>query len=616
MRKFVLSLILLVSIVVFQLNTSDAGDRKILQERFTSSTCGPCATNNPTLDAFLLASDPNKITSLSYHMNWPSPGNDPMYLANTADNNTRRSQYNVNAIPNWFFDGVISMTGGSNSQLVNAYNQRTDLLSPVTIILNETRTGNTVNAKVEIYCETVLANPNAIVQFVVAERLVQYASPPGTNGERIFYDVMRKMLPSGIGTSVTLLPGKKITLEYTYAIDASWQASEVNSVVFVQSGLEILNSATLTTDFNLISLPAYRTVQAGQNQNENFKAHIPSIANGFNSSVTFTSEIIPATSGITVSFPNGNSINNFPDSLLVNVASNSSVPVGEYKVVLTGTSASGKVHKTSFTYLVGRNYIITGTNRNLCQYKVDNIAYSTSRVFTWDLNSTHTLEAISPQTFGNVRYVYTNWSNGGTQTQTVTIGTQESGYTANYKPQYRLLGVTEPTGIPATVNGSNSYLDSSSVNDITLSAVQVQFNGRTYYFNRWEGTGNGSYTGPNPVAQITMNMTLIQKAIFDTIDVGISNYSSLVPDQFALYQNYPNPFNPVTNIKFDIAKSSFTNIIIFDMLGKEVATLVNENLSPGSYQYNFDASNYPSGIYYYKIKTDSYTEIKKMMLIK
>ena len=70
---------LLIAVILFAVtltNISLAGDRNILLERFTSSTCGPCATANPALDAFLLATDPNRLSSVSYHMNWPAPGNE------------------------------------------------------------------------------------------------------------------------------------------------------------------------------------------------------------------------------------------------------------------------------------------------------------------------------------------------------------------------------------------------------------------------------------------------------------------------------------------------------------------------------------------------------------
>jgi hypothetical protein len=98
--------------------------------------------------------------------------------------------------------------------------------------------------------------------------------------------------------------------------------------------------------------------------------------------------------------------------------------------------------------------------------------------------------------------------------------------------------------------------------------------------------------------------------------VGVTPAHQEIPAGHILSQNYPNPFNPATNIKFSIPKSSIVNITVHDITGKEIAILVNEQLSAGTYNANFDASEYPSGIYFYKLESEGYTEVKKMMLIK
>jgi len=101
----------------------------------------------------------------------------------------------------------------------------------------------------------------------------------------------------------------------------------------------------------------------------------------------------------------------------------------------------------------------------------------------------------------------------------------------------------------------------------------------------------------------------------------IRRISSDIPKTFSLYHNYPNPFNPTTKIKFNIAsnvKSETSNVklVVYDILGKEVATLVNESLSLGTYEVEFDGNNYASGVYYYTLKTNEFNETKKMILIK
>ena len=89
-----------------------------------------------------------------------------------------------------------------------------------------------------------------------------------------------------------------------------------------------------------------------------------------------------------------------------------------------------------------------------------------------------------------------------------------------------------------------------------------------------------------------------------------------IVNNFELKQNYPNPFNPSTTISFSIPTSEFVTLKVYDVLGREIATLVNENLSEGSYSYNFDAKNLTSGVYFYKLQAGKYSETKKMLLSK
>lgn len=91
---------------------------------------------------------------------------------------------------------------------------------------------------------------------------------------------------------------------------------------------------------------------------------------------------------------------------------------------------------------------------------------------------------------------------------------------------------------------------------------------------------------------------------------------SEIPEKFGLSQNYPNPFNPLTNIKFDIPKSGFVEVTIYNVLGREITQLVNRHLQPGSYSVDWDAANYPSGVYFCTLSTNDYFNTKKMVLIK
>jgi len=128
------------------------------------------------------------------------------------------------------------------------------------------------------------------------------------------------------------------------------------------------------------------------------------------------------------------------------------------------------------------------------------------------------------------------------------------------------------------------------------------------------GFENVSYRGAFGTDNWTANWAQFNPKNYTVI--GINQISSSVPDKFTLEQNYPNPFNPSTNLEFGISKSGYVSLKIYDVLGKEVVTLVNANLQPGTYKYDFDASGLTSGIYYYTLRTQGFTETKRMSLIK
>jgi photosystem II stability/assembly factor-like uncharacterized protein len=97
---------------------------------------------------------------------------------------------------------------------------------------------------------------------------------------------------------------------------------------------------------------------------------------------------------------------------------------------------------------------------------------------------------------------------------------------------------------------------------------------------------------------------------------GISNNTGAIPSEFKLMQNYPNPFNPSTTISYNIAKREKVSLKVFDMMGKEVYTLVNTAQDAGSYNIVFNASNLSSGVYFYKLETEDFSDTKKMIIVK
>ncbi|MBX7047444.1 MAG: T9SS type A sorting domain-containing protein [Ignavibacteria bacterium] len=109
---------------------------------------------------------------------------------------------------------------------------------------------------------------------------------------------------------------------------------------------------------------------------------------------------------------------------------------------------------------------------------------------------------------------------------------------------------------------------------------------------------------------------VILKTTTGGVVTGFTQTSSEIPDKFSLSQNYPNPFNPSTQINYELPITNYVSLKVYDNLGNEVETLVAEKQNTGSYSVDFNATSLPSGIYFYKLTTEKFSETKKMILIK
>jgi hypothetical protein len=169
----------------------------------------------------------------------------------------------------------------------------------------------------------------------------------------------------------------------------------------------------------------------------------------------------------------------------------------------------------------------------------------------------------------------------------------ETGYT---------IGVGDYYSVKYNTNGvkvwSSQYNGTGSSYDRSYD-IKVDNLGSIYVTGYSVGVGTGA-------DYVTIKYSIITNS---------NNNTSRISD-FILSQNYPNPFNPSTVISYRLAVSSFAKLKAYDILGNEITTLVNEKQNAGSYSVEFDASNYPSGIYYYKLEAGDFSEVRKMILLK
>jgi hypothetical protein len=389
-----------------------------------------------------------------------------------------------------------------------------------------------------------------------------------------------------------------------------WMDGRVNSLA---SYVGYYPDYAMTTSVQSVFVP--------NNDSSFVTINIPSVKGPFNDRVKFTAALdsIPTSGSISLSFVNNkDSITTYPDSVRLRIKTTGNVTQRLYKVTVTGRGTNGTpVHKRVIDVLANSSYVTVSTNRpSLTQFKINGITYNNIQTQVFPNGSNVTVEAITPSTGTQTRYTFENWSNGGTNPQTVPVNGNLV-LTANYKPQYKITGVTAY----ASTFGTNVFYDSAQSFQFGITSRRITQGGTTYYFHAWIGAGTNSYTSPDSTGRdsiVTWALSgpIVESALWTDVPIGIHNISTEIPKEFKLEQNYPNPFNPVTNIKFDVAKSGPVQIKIYDLLGKEVSVVLNRELSPGRYVIDFNAENLSSGIYFYKLITQDFVSIKKMTLLK
>lgn len=349
-------------------------------------------------------------------------------------------------------------------------------------------------------------------------------------------------------------------------------------------------------------------------------ASVPSVKL-YTHSVKFTADITPTPASGTVSLTfvnNKDSITSYPDSVRLRIKTIGSVTPGSYTVNIYGRGPNGTpAHKRSITLNINAYEVSVGTNRpGTCTFKVNGTPYLVRQTFVFNMGTSVNVSAVSPYTAGNEKYVYTNWSDNGDTTHNVTVNGPLT-LTAYYKKQYNCI-ISSTYG---NLVGDGFHDSAVAFNFGVYPRIVVIGGGVGYQFRGWDGAGNGSYTSPDStgldtIKSISIINPVVEEARWQQVAVGINSIGSKTPDKFQLYQNYPNPFNPTTNIKFDIAKESNVKISIYDALGREVETVISEIMKPGFYVYSFNAKNLSSGVYFYKITTKDFTDIKKMLVLK
>lgn len=308
----------------------------------------------------------------------------------------------------------------------------------------------------------------------------------------------------------------------------------------------------------------------------------------------------------------------------VNVSGN---PICTFKADSVSVIYGGTVNFTDLSAGIptGWQWTFTGANISSSTSQNPTVTYSTPGYYTVRLRVSNSFGAdsltktsyikvrgaamnqisvISPPTLTRV-----NVAANDTSKVNFTWTKASSDPTIKYKVKFRKVGSTVDYSFNSNSNGSDTTAGLTRSSLDSLAAIlgttgdSVRCSWRAWGYNGVDSTQSNN----------TNLITLVRSTI------GIQVISTEVPERFALYNNYPNPFNPVTKIKFDIPsiiKDNIVKVTVYDILGKEQAVLVNQNLKAGRYEADWDASAYPSGVYFYRITAGEFTDTRKMILVK
>ncbi|MEI6062438.1 MAG: T9SS type A sorting domain-containing protein [Bacteroidota bacterium] len=229
---------ILCSLLALTVSVFSQSQRFVLFEEFTNASCSPCASQNPAFDA-LLTANASKCTSIKYHTSWP--GTDPMYSQNPADANTRVSYYGVTGVPYAAMDGSpvngTSYSGAPANTTQSKIDAEYAIPSPFELYINQALSPGNDTLYVTMLGKATAAVSGVLnAQCVVVEKHIHFASAPGSNGEKDFYNVMKKMLPTSAGTTLpsSFQVGDYFVLQFAWKLSNVYTLSELNVVGFIQ----------------------------------------------------------------------------------------------------------------------------------------------------------------------------------------------------------------------------------------------------------------------------------------------------------------------------------------------------------------------------------------------
>lgn len=630
--------------------------RLSILERFTNAGCAPCASmNNAWYTNVTLNMVAGKLmTHIVYNVDWPS-ATDPMFLLNSADNNIRRGLYGVNSVPWLQVNG--SQISGSQAALESAVNSGNAVNSPFNIVIKpELFPNNVINVKVTIHREagdvTVFQNTRLFV--ALTEKTIRYATPPGSNGETVFYSIARKMLPDAKGTAFQIpAPGDSVSLDLLYIPPANFQSlvnlDSLRIVAFIQR-----------MDTKYIFQSVSGDIQRTSRLNSAFAAD--RLLGAVPLTVNFTDYS---------STVQGNTINSWQwdfnnDGTVDATTQNPSYTYNEQGsfsvklVVSDGVNTDTRILSGYIDAIsaVADILVVNGIEyatypAEMANFYNNSAGFGDNEVDVWDLFGDQGFNYLNNPKVKKVNYfnraipndvlrlyprvIWFGNNYGGdfvfwNAEQVVdfvaaggnfVLATRQGGdYLTSPLTNYcgiqaisGLMNITEPLiALHDSLVNMTPLPTNTRAQFVTLlptsEAIPIfdESNTTNYYAGfriKKEGHGSFIYIAGRPyrfdnAASASNYDFIIRNWMAYSPPVRVDDVS-VIPSEFVLEQNYPNPFNPGTQISYSLPVASLVSIKLYDVLGREIKELVNQVQPAGSHRVYLDAAELNSGIYFYTL---------------
>ncbi|HEX8516441.1 MAG TPA: T9SS type A sorting domain-containing protein [Bacteroidia bacterium] len=610
--------------------------RLVLEEEFTQASCGPCASQNPAFNT-LLSANTAKAVSIKYQTNWP--GTDPMNTQNPGDVSSRVSYYSVSGVPDVRQDGVVIGSGAPSAITQTVINNEYAVASPFTINLTHTFSADYDS----IFINCVITASQAFTSVgtlkghvVMVEETINFATPPGTNGETEFFNVMRKMYPSAAGTTLpsTWTNNQTQTLTFARALPAYiYSKAQIGIVAFIQDdGNKSVKQAAysvpqpITTDIGTSALTGIPVYQC---------------ATSFTPTVT---------------------IKNFGTNTLTSCDVNYKIDAGTVSTIpWTGSLASGATATITLpaqTVTAGNHTFTSYTSNPNGTMDLDGANNQTVKSFTIiGAGSTSPLmEGFQLTTFPPAGWFISNPDNGPTWTRR-SGGTTAGGFAAstacskidfynstagNVDEFYaKNLDLTNASGVNLTFSVAHAQYNSTYSDKIEVKVSTNCGSSWTTVYNKagsvlaTTASTTSAFTPSNAGQWRSENVSLAAFAGQSNVmlkfvatseygnnayidDINISGLSVGIDEQSASNNVtvYPNPMTDNATVSFTLAESANVTIKVTNAIGQAVLDRNLGNMSAGEQNYLLDASSLSNGLYFVSLQVGKDLITKRVSISK